>query len=172
MAADDRTLVAEAQLDDGSPVVDLIARYSQGAARLEIALAGMTPEQLRARPIPGKMTTIEVVAHLADCEQFLADRLKRTVAMDRPLLMSADGNAYIDALHYAERDADLDVRLIAVTRQQMAADLRRLAPEAWERTAVHSENGLVTLRQLLLHTIRHLERHVAAIEEKRAALGL
>jgi uncharacterized damage-inducible protein DinB len=172
MAADDRTLVAQAQIDDGSSVVDLIARYSEGPARLEIALAGLSPEQLRARPIAGKMTAIEVVAHLADCEQFLADRMKRAVAMDRPLLMAADGNAYIKALHYAERDAALDQRLIAVTREQMAADLRRLEPEVWERTAIHSENGLVTLRQLMLHTIRHLERHVAAIEEKRAALGL
>jgi hypothetical protein len=30
----------------------------------------------------------------------------------------------------------------------------------------------VTLRQLLLHTVHHLENHVATIEEKRAALGL
>jgi hypothetical protein len=59
-----------------------------------------------------------------------------------------------------------------VTREQMAADLHRLALEAWERTAVHSENGLVTLRQLLLHATRHLERHVVTIGEKRAALGL
>jgi uncharacterized damage-inducible protein DinB len=169
---DDRTLVAQAQIDDGSLAVDLIARYMVGPARLEAALAGMTPEHLHARPLPGKMTTIEVVAHVADCEQFLADRMKRTIAMDRPLLMSADGSAYVEALHYDDRDVALDVRLVAATREQIAADLRRIPPEAWERTGVHSENGLVTLRQLLLHTIRHLERHVAAIDEKRAALGL
>jgi hypothetical protein len=28
-----------------------------------------------------------VVCHIADCEQFFADRMKRTVAMDRPLLL-------------------------------------------------------------------------------------
>jgi hypothetical protein len=54
----------------------------------------------------------------------------------------------------------------------MAADLDRLAPEAWDRTAIHTETGLVTLRGLLLHAIRHVERHVAAIAEKRAVLGL
>jgi hypothetical protein len=168
----DRALVAQAQLDDGDLSSILIERYTLGAGVLRDAMAGMTAEQLHARPVPGKMTTIEVIAHVADCEQFLADRMKRTVAMDRPLLMGADGSAYVDALHYAERDPELDIRLVEVTREQMAGDLRRLAPEAWERSAVHSENGLVTLRQLVLHSIRHLERHVEAIEEKRAALGL
>jgi uncharacterized damage-inducible protein DinB len=169
---DDRTLIAQAQLDDGDLPSKFIERYARGAALLRAAIEGMTPEQLQARPIAGKMSTIEVVAHVADCEQFLADRMKRTLAMDRPLLIGADGNAYVEALHYAERDPGLDVRLVEVTREQMAADLRRIAPEAWERTAVHSEMGLVTLRQLILHTIRHLERHVVAIHEKRALLGL
>jgi uncharacterized damage-inducible protein DinB len=170
--ADDRTLVAQAQTDDGDLPHHLIERYARGAALLRASIADMTPDRLQAKPVSGKMSTLEVVAHVADCEQFLADRMKRTVAMDRPLLMGADGSAYVGALHYDGRDAELDVRLVEVTREQMAADLRRLAPDAWERTAVHSENGLVTLRQLVLHTIRHLERHVAAIEEKRAALGL
>jgi len=71
-----------------------------------------------------------------------------------------------------ERWLRLDLRLIEVTREQMAGDLARLAPDEWLREAVHSETGLVTLRQLLLHSIRHLESHVDAIHEKRAALGL
>jgi hypothetical protein len=79
---------------------------------------------------------------------------------------------YLSALHYAERDLDLDLRLLGVQREQMAADLRRLEPGAWTREAVHSENGLLTLRQQLLHAIRHLEHHVGTIDEKRAALGL
>jgi hypothetical protein len=91
--------------------------------------------------------------------------------MDRPLLVGADGWLYPEALRYAERDLALQLALVDATRAQLAADLERLTPEAWERTAVHTETGLVTLRQLLLHTVRHLEHHVRTIEEKRAALG-
>jgi hypothetical protein len=47
------------------------------------------PEQLLARPIPGRWSTQEVVCHVSDCEQFYADRLKRTLAMDRPLLLGS-----------------------------------------------------------------------------------
>ncbi len=170
--ADDHTLAAEAQTDDSDLPSKFIERYERGAALLRAAIADMTPEQLRARPVPGKMSTIEVACHIVDADQFMADRMKRTIATDRPLLMGVNGIAYLEALDYAERDLELDLRLLEVTREQMAADLRRISTDAWQRDAVHSEMGLVTLRQLILHTIRHLERHVVAIHEKRALLGL
>jgi len=158
--------------DHTATVEELIARYLRGVTLLRDATAGMTPAQLAARPIAGKMSTTEVVCHIVDADQFMADRMKRTVATERPLLMGVDGIAYLEALHYAQRDLDLDLRLLEVTREQMAADLWRLDAASWERDAVHSEIGLVTLRGLLLHTIHHLERHLLAIEEKRTALGL
>ena len=158
--------------DDEGTVETLIERYLTGTSLLRGAIAGMTPAQLAARPIEGKMSSQEVVCHVVDADQFMADRMKRTIATDRPLLMGVDGITYLAALKYAERDLDLDLRLLQVTREQMAADLRRVDASAWERDAVHSEIGLVTLLRLLLHTIRHLESHVAAIVEKREALGL
>jgi len=161
-----------AQNDDGTPVGELIARYRAGLGLLQQALQGLDDEQLDTRPVPGKLSSREVLAHTADCEQFYADRMKRTIAMDRPLLLGADGWLYSEALHYRNRDVQLDLRLIETTREQMAHDLEALGSEAWSRTAVHSETGLVTLRQLLLHAIRHLEWHVETILEKRAALGL
>lgn len=162
----------DARTDDGAPAADLVARYRSGHALLERALLGLDAEHLDARPVPGKLSTREVLAHIADCEQFFADRLKRTIAMDRPLLLGADGWLYAEALHYGDRDVQLDLDLIKTTRAQMAHDLEALGADAWDRTAVHSEIGLVTLRQLLLHAIRHLEWHVETILEKRAAMGL
>ncbi|MHB8050856.1 MAG: DinB family protein [Coriobacteriia bacterium] len=161
-----------AQDDDGTPIDELIVRYRAGLGLLRQTLQDLDDGQLDARPVPGKLSTREVLAHTADCEQFYADRMKRTIAMDRPLLLGADGWLYPEALHYQNRDVQLDLRLIETTRAQMARDLEALDSEAWSRTAVHSETGLVTLRQLLLHAIRHLEWHIETILEKRAALGL
>ena len=84
------TRVADAQKDNGTLLVaDLIAAYEQGVEELRSAVAGMTVAQLCSRPVAGKWSTLEVVCHLADCEQFFADRMKRTVAMERPLLLGA-----------------------------------------------------------------------------------
>lgn len=170
--SDDRTLVAAAQLDDDAPADKLIARYLRGVGLLRDSVAGMTPEQLAARPIAGKLSSREVLCHVVDSDQFMCDRMKRTIATERPLIMGVESIDYPGPLHYDQRDAGLDLRLLEVQREQMAADLRLIAPEDWQRTAVHSENGLVTLRQLVLHAVRHLERHVTTIDEKRVALGL
>jgi uncharacterized damage-inducible protein DinB len=163
--------IETAHTDDGkrSPE-DLIAAYERGFDELCAAVDGMTAEQLRARPIPGQWSSLEVVCHIADCEQFFADRLKRTLAMDRPLLIGADGFRYPDPVCYHQRDLREEIELVRVTRQQMARILRLVPAEAWERTAVHSETGLVSLRQLLLHAVNHLWHHLRFMAEKRMAL--
>ena len=164
--------VANAQRDDDTlTVADLISAYEQGIEELRLAVAGMTVEQLRCRPVAGKWSTLEVCCHIADCEQFFADRMKRTVAMDRPLLLGADGFRYPEPLRYQEHHLQQELELVAVTRRQMARTLRLVAPDAWRRMAVHSETGLVTLRQLLLHAINHLRHHLRFVAEKRAAMA-
>src|SRR5262245_27986369 len=108
-----------AQRDDGSlSTDDLIAAYESGPQRLRADVAGLSPEGLRARPVAGRWSTLEVVCHLADCEQFFADRMKRTLAMDRPLLLGAEGSRYPGPLHYHDRDVAEEIELVAVTRRQ------------------------------------------------------
>src|SRR5262249_41356414 len=108
--------------------------------------------------------------HISDCEQFFADRLKRTLAMDRPLLVSADGSRYPEAVHYHQRDLAEEIELVALTRRQMVRILHLVPAEAWHRTAVHTESGLVRFRQLVLHAVNHLAHHLRFVAEKRAAL--
>jgi uncharacterized damage-inducible protein DinB/GNAT superfamily N-acetyltransferase len=151
---------------------ELVAAYEAGTGLLRAAVAGMSPEQLRSRPVAGKWSTLEVFCHVGDCEQFFADRMKRTLAMDRPLLVGADGWRYPEPVRYHDRDLDEELALVEWTRRQMARILKLVPDEAWLRPAVHTETGLVTLRQLLLHAVRHLKHHVGFIEQKRAALGL
>ena len=151
---------------------ELIAAYEQGIDDLRSAVAGMTPEQILARPVPGKWSIVECVGHLADTEIFFTDRIVRTIAMDRPLLMSPDENLYIERLGYQSFDLDEQLALFAALRRHAVRILRAQPPEVWSRTAVHSESGLLTLRQLVLQAVRHLRHHLPFLAEKRAALGM
>src|SRR5579884_2821752 len=165
-------LIAAIQQDDPSQGPEqLIADYQAGPQKLRAAIAGMTHDELLARPIIGKWSTLEVVCHVCDAEQFFADRLKRTRAMSRPLLLGADPDHYPEAVRYHDRDLEEELALVALTRGQVARILKLVPAEAWQQTAVHSEGGLVTLRQLVLHATRHLTHHLAFIEEKRQALA-
>ena len=171
MTEQDKTRTVE-QTDGSSGTADIIAAYEHGIDELRAAVSGMTQDELRARPIPDQWSTMEVVCHIADCEQFLADRMKRTIAMDRPLLMGADGFRYPGPIGYQQHDLEEELLLVGITRQQMARVLRLAAPDAWDRTAVHSEIGLVTLQQLVLRAVDHLRHHLKFIKEKRAVMEL
>jgi GNAT superfamily N-acetyltransferase/uncharacterized damage-inducible protein DinB len=150
---------------------ELVADYEAGPDLLRASVAGMSDDELRLRPVAGKWSTQEVVCHVCDTEQFFADRIKRTLAMSRPLLVSADGWSYPEAVRYHDRDLEEELALVTLTRRQVGRILRLVPDEAWQRTAIHTELGLVTLRQLVLHPTRHLKHHVAFIEEKRRALS-
>ncbi len=149
---------------------ELIAVYEQGIEDLRAAVAGMTGEQVRARPIAGKWSTLEVVCHLAGTEIYFTDRIERRAALERPLLMGVDERPYPERLSYQALDLGEELDLFAALRRHAARVLRSLPADAWERAGVHSENGLVTLRELVIKAVRHLRHHLPFVADKRAAL--
>jgi hypothetical protein len=153
-------------------LTQMIADYLDGARLVRQAVRGMSREQLLARPVAGRWSTLEVVCHLADFEPVLADRMKRVLAEDRPTLLAADENRYAAALAYHERDLEEELALIEHTRSQMARILRTVPAGALGRVGVHSERGLRTLEQLLTGATSHVPHHVQFIRAKRQALGL
>jgi uncharacterized damage-inducible protein DinB len=150
----------------------MIADYLEGPRKLREAVRGLSGEQLQARPVAGKWSTLEVVCHLADFEPILADRMKRVIAEERPQLIGADEGRFAAALAYPERNIEEELTLIEHTRSQMARILRTLPAEALARVGVHSERGPLTLEQLLASATRHIPHHVGFIHAKRQALGL
>jgi hypothetical protein len=150
----------------------LIDTYLAVLSPLRRALTGMSREQLLARPVPGKWSTLEVVCHLADSDQAWAHRLKRVISEDRPLLIGYNETRFAAALAIPSRDLEEELSLLEQTRQQMARILRTLPAEAWTRTGVHSEAGLVTLEQMVQIENDHIPHHLKFILEKRRALGL
>jgi hypothetical protein len=149
---------------------ELIDSYLAGPKALHQAVAGMSREQARARPVPGKWSTLEVVCHLADFEPVYADRMKRVIAEERPSLLGADEKRFAAALAYHDRDLEEELTIIERTRSQMARILRTLPAEALARVGVHNERGPRTLEQLLTTATGHIPHHVKFIEEKRKAL--
>jgi hypothetical protein len=150
----------------------LIDDYLAEPKALRAAVAGLTREQLLARPVPGKMSTLGVVCHLADFDPIMADRMKRVIAENNPMLVGADENRFLAALAYHDRDLEEELTIIERTRSQLARILRKLPADAWQRTGTHTERGPRTLEQLLTGSIQHIPHHVRFIHEKRQALGV
>jgi uncharacterized damage-inducible protein DinB len=149
---------------------ELIDAYLAGVESLGEAVRGLGPAELRARPVAGAWSILEVVCHLADSEALFADRMKRVLAEDRPALPFADPGRYAAALVYHERDAGEEVAVIGSVRRQMARILRALPAGAWGRVGLHSKEGEQTLEQLVRKAVAHLEHHLAFVRAKRQAL--
>lgn len=157
-------------LGDLSPS-QLIDLYSRGAQAVREAIAGMSPAQLDATPIPGKWSTRQIICHLADCEPLYADRIKRVIAEDKPAFAAVDPDTFAAKLAYPQRDLEEEIQVISAVRAHMVRILRTLPQSAFARTGIHSADGPLTLQELLRRITNHIPHHAIFIAEKRQALG-
>jgi len=150
----------------------LIEEYAAGPKLLQTATAGMTREQVLAKPVPNKWSTLQVVCHLADFEIVYADRLKRVIAENGPTLFGGDPDVFANSLAYHHRDLAEELALIDACRRQVTRILRTLKEEDFSRVGKHSEAGPLTLLQFLQRVTEHVPHHVKFIEHKRQMLGI
>lgn len=151
--------------------VTRIDAYEAGAASLRAAVAGLTRDDLTARPGPGDWSIHEVVIHLVDSDAIAIDRMKRILIEDNPPLLYADETAYVNMLYPHSQDLEDALTLFDVGRRQWARVLRRLPPEAFSRTGHHNRRGVVTVGGLVEDYVEHVAYHLSFILAKRERLG-
>jgi uncharacterized damage-inducible protein DinB len=149
----------------------LIERYVAEAGEIGKSITGLAPEDLLAFPVPGTWSIQQIVLHIVDSDLVLADRIKRVIAEDKPLLMGFDETKFAARLCYDLQDSTLACEVFAKNRQLLASVLRHLPDAAFERAGIHSERGKVTLADILLNAVNHLQHHLKFVREKRKLLG-
>jgi hypothetical protein len=150
----------------------LIDDYSAGPQLLRDAVKSMSREQIAARPVAGKWSTLEVVCHIADFEIIGADRIKRVIAEDQPTLPDGDEKLFAERLVYHSRDLAEELHLIGGIRAQVTRILRTLNDDDFARIGNHTAAGPLTLQQLVERGTNHINHHLRFIAEKRNALGI
>ena len=149
----------------------LIEDYMACGPRLRQAIAGLTPEDLTARPGPGDWSILELVIHLTDSDSIAIDRMKRMLTEDDPSLLYADETAYVRRLAPHEQSLEDALTLFEVGRRQFARVLRALPDEAFERRGIHNRRGVLKVRDTVKEDIEHLDHHLAFLAGKRVRLG-
>ena len=150
----------------------MIEEYRAGPGILRKAVAGLTQEQLLARPVPGKWSTLEVVCHLADFEIVYADRIKRVIAEEEPTIFGGDPEMFAARLAYQKRELEEELAVVEIVRRQVSRILGDIAEQDFQRHGIHSEYGPLTLETILMRVTNHIPHHVRFVEEKRKALGI
>src|SRR5260370_28664953 len=84
----------------------VIEGYVACGPRLRQAVAGLSWEDLTARPGPGQWSILELIVHLTDSDAIAIDRMKRMLIEDNPPLLYADETAYVDRLFSHEQSLE------------------------------------------------------------------
>jgi uncharacterized damage-inducible protein DinB len=156
-------------------IEQLVETYLDGIRQLRQAVRGMSLEQVRAKPVAGRWSTLEVVCHLADFDAIDAHRMKRTIAEDFPTIFDCDEQLFAATLAYTQRNLEEEVALMDLTRRQMAHILTSLPESALARRCTYVVGHASQERTLEWHLTRaidHITHHTPFIMEKRRALGL
>jgi hypothetical protein len=149
----------------------LIEAYVACGPRLRQAVAGLSREELTARPGPGKWSILELIIHLADSDAISIDRMKRMLTEDNPPLLYADETAYVDRLCSHDQSLEDALTLFEVGRRQFGRVLQRLPDEAFDRQGTHNRRGTVTVGGMVPDYIEHVDYHLKFLHDKRERLG-
>ncbi len=149
----------------------LIARYAAGYDEVTGALAGLTPAQLTAHPLPGKWSAAEIVQHLADSEMTSALRLRRLLVEEAPAISGYDQDLYATRLHYNTRDIAPALEALRGARATTVQLLECMTEDDWRRAGTHSESGAYSCEDWLRIYAAHAHGHAGQIRQLRAALS-
>ena len=155
----------------------VIDQYRSAGGLLREAIAGLTEQELLQQPPAdapaelGRWSIQQVAIHLVDAEMVYAERMKRVIAEDTPRLIGFDEAQWAARLNYERQSAADAADLVERVRRQTARMLAGLPDAAFDRRGIHDQAGSVTLNDLIVQIIRHLEHHVRFIARKRQWLG-
>ena len=149
----------------------LIAQYSGGYRDVAAALDGFPPAAMTAHPFPGKWSAREIVHHLSDSESISAQRLRRLISEERPVIQGYDQEAWAVLLRYNLRDHAPALELFRAVRATTAQLLPELTEEDWQRAGWHTEHGLYTPTTWLQIYAVHAHNHAAQIARLKESLG-
>jgi hypothetical protein len=161
----------------GRPIVTtsarlaLIARYAEGPARLEAALAQVPEAARQWRPAPGKWSVHEIVVHCADSEANSHMRLRYLLAEDRPAIQGYDQDRWARVMDYHAHPLEPALATIRAVRANTLALLQRMGEAEWARTGTHSESGAYGAEDWLRIYAEHLHVHERQVLRTLAAWG-
>jgi uncharacterized damage-inducible protein DinB len=141
----------------------LIARYSDQPGDLISAVEGLSDAELDKRLASGKWSIRQQVNHVADCELNYVQRMKKVIAEDTPLLPAFESDGWANSLFYQKSSVEDSVALFFTLRVNMTQVLRQLSDGEFARYGIHTDDGKVSLLDILEVAVEHADHHTKAI---------
>jgi uncharacterized damage-inducible protein DinB len=144
---------------DGRPLEEILHDTTN---RIACLLAKIGLEKSSVRPAPGKWSTAEIIAHLADCEIVFAFRLRQTLAEDQPTIQPFDQDKW--AATYPGVGAGQALGLFDSVRRWNLRLIQNALPAAASRPVTHPERGTMTFQTIVETMAGHDLNHLGQLE--------
>ena len=148
-------------------IATLLERYRRGPELLAVVLTGVFGEEEDFALAPGKWSIRQIVAHLADAELVGAHRFRQVIAEEQPTLIAYDQDRWTAKLDYARRKPKQSLETFRRIRAENYDLLKGLPESAFARTGKHTENGIMSLGDLLEGYAAHAESHARQLQQIR-----
>ena len=148
----------------------LIEQYAAGYDEVVKALKGFPDELLTHHPFPGKWSAREIVHHLADSESASAQRLRKLLTEEFPVIQGYDQDKWAILLRYNLRDPAPALEAFRAARATTHQVLLEMSDEDWEAAGWHTEAGPYPATRWLEIYAVHAHNHAAQIVRLREAL--
>jgi hypothetical protein len=145
--------------------------FRRGPELMQEALRGVTTEESKHIPAPGKWSIGQLARHVADTEIVVGMRLRQIIAEDRPTLIPFDQELWAEHLRYTEADVTRSLAIFSSLRSDLAETLDALPPTAFDRMGVHPERGEKSLLEWVTLFGNHAETHAKQIRGIRESMA-
>jgi DinB superfamily len=127
-------------------------------------IKGVSREELRRKPAPGKWSVSEIVAHLAEDEIVQIWRYRQMIENPGVALAGFDQDKWAQMGDYGAREVEDSLQLFRLLRESNVAMFSRLSEKEWQSHGVHGERGPMTVRSLFEHMAGHDLNHLEQIK--------
>ena len=127
-------------------------------------IKGVSREELRRKPAPGKWSVSEIVAHLAEDEIVQVWRYRQMIENPGVALAGFDQDKWAQFGDYGSREIEDSLQLFRLLRESNVAMFSRLSEKEWQSNGVHGERGPMTVRSLFEHMAGHDLNHLEQIK--------
>ncbi|HKV11113.1 MAG TPA: bacillithiol transferase BstA [Thermoanaerobaculia bacterium] len=148
-----------------------IAEIEELPAKLRAAVQGLSPEQLGTPYRPDGWTVLQVVNHVPDSHMNGYARFRWGLTEEQPPIKLYQEALWAELPDSRTVPPEVSLALLDALHHRWVILLRSLSPEAFQRTMMHPEHGVVDLDRLLGLYAWHGRHHTAHITSLRERMG-
>jgi hypothetical protein len=145
--------------------IETIRRFPEALAAV---VSSLTSDHLNTKYLADEWTIQQIVHHMADSHMNAFIRLKLMLTNERPTLVAYDQDRWV-TLPDMELSIHVSLTILRGIHERWCAVWESLADADWARTGNHTQNGLITIDDLLTTYDLHCREHLDQVQRILAA---